>query len=115
MSDSLFRNQVLDAKRSSWLSGIVLTQSLGLWAFTLFAALSVLTAVWFSVLGAYMASTIELARRLWSLRARLTSITSSIFAASLCLSNGRRKLMIVDSSGIASSPLSRWNSRIEAI
>lgn len=43
MSDSLLRHPVLDAKRSSWLGGIMLSQSQGLLAFPLFAALSVLT------------------------------------------------------------------------
>jgi membrane fusion protein len=40
MSEDLFRHEVLEAKRTSWLGGISLVQPLSLWLMTGFAALA---------------------------------------------------------------------------
>ena len=53
MTDSLFRHQVLDAKRNSWLGGISLSQPLSLWALTGFAVLAASAILCFLILGEY--------------------------------------------------------------
>lgn len=53
MSQSLFRQEVLDAKRGSWLGGIALAQPLSLWAMTGFAALAALAIGALLTLGSY--------------------------------------------------------------
>ena len=53
MTDSLFRHEVLDAKRNSWLGGISLAQPLRLWVLTSFAVLAASAIVGFLLLGEY--------------------------------------------------------------
>jgi membrane fusion protein len=53
MTDSLFRHEVLEAKRNSWLGGISLAQPLRLWALTAFAMLAASAIIAFLVLGEY--------------------------------------------------------------
>jgi membrane fusion protein len=53
MSQPLFRQQALDAKRGSWLGGIALAQPLSLWVLTGFAALSALLIGLLLALGSY--------------------------------------------------------------
>lgn len=53
MSDSLFRHEVLEAKRNSWLGGISLAQPLRLWVLTGFAVLAAAAIVAFLLLGEY--------------------------------------------------------------
>ena len=53
MTDSLFRHEVLDAKRNSWLGGISLSQPLRLWALAVFAMLAASAIIGFLVLGEY--------------------------------------------------------------
>lgn len=49
----LFRPEVLEAKRTSWLGEISLAQPIRLWALTLFAALAALAVALFLVFGTY--------------------------------------------------------------
>ncbi|MGG6461754.1 HlyD family efflux transporter periplasmic adaptor subunit [Solilutibacter silvestris] len=51
MSQGLFRKEVLEAKRASWLGSISLVQPLSLWVLTGFAAAAALAIVLFLVLG----------------------------------------------------------------
>lgn len=53
MSQPLFRREVLDAKRGSWLGSISLAQPLPLWALTGFAALAALAIGLLLVFGSY--------------------------------------------------------------
>ncbi|MBG9791022.1 hemolysin D [Paenibacillus dendritiformis] len=53
MSQELFRREVLDAKRASWLGGISLVQPIHLWLLTVFAAFVALAVIVFLVSGAY--------------------------------------------------------------
>lgn len=53
MSNDLFRMEVLEAKRSSWLGGISLAQPLQLWLLTGFAVIAAGAIVGFLVLGEY--------------------------------------------------------------
>ena len=53
MSESLFRREVLEAKRGSWLGSISLAQPLPLWAMTAFAAGAALAIGLFLTLGSY--------------------------------------------------------------
>lgn len=53
MTDSLFRHEVLEAKRNSWLGGISLAQPLRLWMLTGFALLAAAAILGFLVLGEY--------------------------------------------------------------
>lgn len=53
MTDSLFRHEVLEAKRNSWLGGISLSQPLRLWMLAGFAILAALAIIGFLVLGEY--------------------------------------------------------------
>lgn len=53
MSQGLFRKEVLDAKRTSWLGSISLAQPLSLWVLTVFAAAAALAIILFLVLGSY--------------------------------------------------------------
>lgn len=53
MSNDLFRKEVLEAKRSSWLGGISLAQPLKLWLLAGFAVLAAAAIVAFLVLGEY--------------------------------------------------------------
>ena len=53
MSNDLFRKEVLDAKRNSWLGGISLAQPLKLWLLAGFAVLAAAAIVGFLVLGEY--------------------------------------------------------------
>lgn len=53
MSEDLFRREVLDAKRTSWLGGISLAQPLSLWLLAGFASLAAITIVAFLTLGEY--------------------------------------------------------------
>ena len=53
MSQPLFRKEVLDAKRGSWLGGISLAQPLSLWALTAFASCAATAIGLFLVLGTY--------------------------------------------------------------
>jgi len=53
MTDSLFRHEVLEAKRNSWLGGISLAQPLRLWVLTVFAVLAAAAIVAFLIFGEY--------------------------------------------------------------
>lgn len=53
MTGDLFRKEVLEAKRSSWLGGISLAQPLKLWLLTGFALLAAGAIVGFLILGEY--------------------------------------------------------------
>src|SRR5690606_13722798 len=53
MSDELFRREVLEARRGSWLGGIQLAQPLPLWLLTLAATLVAAAIGTFLVLGSY--------------------------------------------------------------
>jgi membrane fusion protein len=53
MTEPLFRPEVLEAKRRSWLGGISLAQPLSLWVLTSFAALAALAIVLFLTIGEY--------------------------------------------------------------
>lgn len=53
MTDSLFRREVLEAKRNSWLGGISLSQPLRLWVLAGFAMLAASAIIGFLVLGEY--------------------------------------------------------------
>ncbi len=53
MSQPLFRDEVLKARRTSWLGGISLAQPLRLWVFTGLAVLAASTIVLFVTLGTY--------------------------------------------------------------
>ena len=53
MTEPLFRPEVLEAKRRSWLGGISLAQPLSLWLLTGFAFLAATAIVLFLVLGEY--------------------------------------------------------------
>ncbi|MBS0224741.1 MAG: HlyD family efflux transporter periplasmic adaptor subunit [Proteobacteria bacterium] len=53
MSQGLFRKEVLDAKRTSWLGSISLAQPLSIWVLTAFAAVAALCIVLFLVFGSY--------------------------------------------------------------
>lgn len=53
MSHDLFRKEVLEARRASWLGSISLAQPLSLWVLTGFAACAALAIVLFLVLGSY--------------------------------------------------------------
>lgn len=53
MTQSLFRKQVIDARRISWLGGISLVQPLRLWVLTAFAAVAALCVGLFLALGTY--------------------------------------------------------------
>lgn len=53
MTDSLFRHEVLEAKRNSWLGGISLSQPLRLWVLAGFAMLAASAIIGFLVLGEY--------------------------------------------------------------
>ena len=51
MTDTLFRHEVLDAKRNSWLGGISLAQPLRLWVLTGFALLAAAAILGFLILA----------------------------------------------------------------
>lgn len=53
MSQGLFRKEVIDAKRVSWLGGISIAQPLSLWVLTSFAAVSALAIIFFLAFGNY--------------------------------------------------------------
>lgn len=53
MTDSLFRHEVLNAKRNSWLGGVSLSQPLSFWALAGFAIVAAAAIVCFLVLGEY--------------------------------------------------------------
>lgn len=53
MTQSLFRPEVLRAKRTSWLGGISLAQPIRLWVLTAFAAFVALAVILFLVFGTY--------------------------------------------------------------
>ncbi len=53
MTEPLFRPEVLEAKRRSWLGGVSLAQPLSLWLLTGFALLAATAIVLFLVLGEY--------------------------------------------------------------
>ncbi|MBP3982796.1 HlyD family efflux transporter periplasmic adaptor subunit [Pseudoxanthomonas helianthi] len=53
MTQGLFRKEVLEAKRTSWLGGISLAQPIGLWVLTGVAAAVASTIVLFLALGTY--------------------------------------------------------------
>ena len=53
MSQDLFRKEVLEAKRTSWLGSISLAQPVSLWILTGFAASAALAIIFFLVLGNY--------------------------------------------------------------
>jgi membrane fusion protein len=53
VTDSLFRHEVLDAKRNSWLGGISLSQPLSFWTLTGFAIVAASAIVCFLILGEY--------------------------------------------------------------
>lgn len=53
MSDPLFRPEVLEAKRQSWLGGISLAQPLSLWVLAAFATLAAISIILFLTLGEY--------------------------------------------------------------
>lgn len=53
MSQPLFRKEVLDAKRGSWLGGISLAQPLSLWVLTAFATAGAAAIALFLVFGTY--------------------------------------------------------------
>lgn len=53
MTEPLFRPEVLEAKRRSWLGSISLAQPLSLWVLTTFAVLAATTIVLFLVIGEY--------------------------------------------------------------
>lgn len=53
MSQPLFRQQALDARRGSWLGGIALAQPLSLWVLTGFAAVAAVAIGLLLVLGSY--------------------------------------------------------------
>ena len=53
MTESLFRHEVLEAKRNSWLGGISLSQPLRLWVLAGFAMLAASAIIGFLVLGEY--------------------------------------------------------------
>jgi membrane fusion protein len=53
MSDTLFRREALEARRTSWLGGISLAQPVRLWLLTVFAASAALAVVLFLVFGTY--------------------------------------------------------------
>jgi membrane fusion protein len=53
MSQPLFRDEVLKARRTSWLGGISLAQPLRLWVLTGLAVLAASTIVLFVTLGTY--------------------------------------------------------------
>jgi membrane fusion protein len=53
MTDRLFRKEVIDAKRGSWLGQISLAQPLKLWMLALAAALAALVIVLFLIFGGY--------------------------------------------------------------
>src|SRR3546814_16092150 len=53
MTQSLFRPEVLRAKRTSWLGGISLAQPIRLWVLTAFAAVVALAVILFLVFGTF--------------------------------------------------------------
>ena len=53
MTDSLFRHEVLEAKRNSWLGGISLAQPLRLWTLATFAVLAASAVIGFLIMGDY--------------------------------------------------------------
>lgn len=53
MSQDLFRREVLDAKRTSWLGGISLAQPIRLWVLTTAAVVVALTVALFLTFGTY--------------------------------------------------------------
>lgn len=53
MTDALFRSEVLEAKRNSWLGGISLTQPLSLWVLAMFAVAAAAAIACFLVFGEY--------------------------------------------------------------
>ncbi len=53
MTESLFRHEVLEAKRNSWLGGISLSQPLRLWILAGFSVLAALAILGFLILGEY--------------------------------------------------------------
>ncbi|MBP3975826.1 HlyD family secretion protein [Pseudoxanthomonas spadix] len=53
MSQPLFRQEVLEAQRGSWLGAVLLAQPLKLWVLTVFAAVAATVVVLFFVLGTY--------------------------------------------------------------
>jgi membrane fusion protein len=53
MTDSLFRQEVLEARQNRWLGGIVLGQPLSLWLLTAFAVGAALLIVLFLIFGDY--------------------------------------------------------------
>jgi membrane fusion protein len=53
MSETLFRREALEARRTSWLGGISLAQPIRLWILTAFAASAALAVVLFLVFGTY--------------------------------------------------------------
>ena len=53
MSGTLFRKEVLDARRTSWLGGISLAQPIRLWVLTAAATVAALTVALFLTFGTY--------------------------------------------------------------
>lgn len=53
MSEGLFREEVVAARRSSWLGGISLAQPMALWIFTAFSAFAALAVSVFLMFGTY--------------------------------------------------------------
>lgn len=53
MTDSLFRHEVLEAKRNNWLGGISLAQPLRLWMLAAFAVLAASAVIGFLTMGDY--------------------------------------------------------------
>lgn len=53
MADSLFRHEVLEAKRNSWLGGVSLAQPLRLWTLAGFAMLAASAVICFLIMGDY--------------------------------------------------------------
>lgn len=53
MTQPLFRPEVLEAKRTSWLGGVSLTQPIRLWVLTFAAAFIAVAVILFLVLGSY--------------------------------------------------------------
>ena len=109
MSHDLFRKEVLEAKRSSWLGSISLAQPLSLWILTGFAASAALAIILFLVFGNYtrrerVAGQLVPSRGMATVLAPVTGVVSVVdVAEGAAIHSGQRLAVVTIPSATAAS------------
>lgn len=109
MSQGLFRKEVLEARRNSWLGSISLAQPLSLWVLTGFAAAAALAIVLFLMLGNYtrrerVAGQLVPSRGLATVLAPATGVVSVVDAQEgIGVRSGQRLAVVTIPSATAAS------------